>query len=102
MGWLDIVYELYAREGFNRMNLVFDDWVLHLNEIGGYAGAQMIFHYLYRKTPVSTKTDNYISSAYGASIFGSSQTSKQKLATIARVAQELVLGTRLYQGAATV
>ena len=102
LGWLDIVYELYAREGFNRMNLVFDDWVLHLNEIGGYAGAQMIFHYLYRKTPVSTKTDNYISSVYGASIFGSSQTSKQKLATIARVAQELVLGTRLYQGAATV
>ena len=103
VGWLDIIYELWAHEGFSRYHLVENDGYLHINPLGGYAGALMIYNYLYRETPDAEACEQYMLQQYDYLVPGDDEEEQlYKLRTIAKIAEELITGKLMYQGKPTV
>lgn len=103
VGWLDIIYELRVQEYFSTFSLIFDDDYLHINPLGGYAGALMIYNYLYREVPNAEACEQYMLQMYQDYVPGDDEAAQlKKLRKIATVAEELIIGTRPYRGQPTV
>ena len=99
VGWLDIVSELFRIEYFRLEAFVFMDEHLHLNEIGGYAGALMIYNYLYREAPKTEESEEYYLSSFGDLLQGRrNETGEEILKKISVVATELITAVRTYNG----
>ncbi len=103
VGWLDIIYELRVQEYFRTFDLIFDDDYLHINPLGGYAGALMIYNYLYQETPNAEACEQYMLQMYQEYVTGDDEAAQlKKLRKIATVAEELITGKRPYRGVPTV
>lgn len=101
VGWLDIIYELRVNEGFVTFDLCENDGYLHINELGGCAGALMAYNYLYQEAPDAEITEEYILRNFD--VPGDTAEARQKKTKkIMTVAEELITGKRPYNGKATV
>lgn len=101
VGWLDIIYELRISAGFFTFDLCEDDGYLHLNPLGGCAGALMAYNYLYQETPDAEITEEYILRNFN--VPGDTEEDRLKKARkMMSIAEELITGERPYNGKATV
>lgn len=101
VGWLDIIYELRVSAGFATYDLCVNDDYLHINELGGCAGALMAYNYLYQEAPDAEITEEYILRNFD--VPGDTAEQQQKKAKkMMSVAEELITGKRPYAGKPTV
>lgn len=97
LGWKSLIDALWATGGYEKEHLAYLDQHTHTNPLGGYAGALMLYSYLYRQAPSTEDSRRFMLDYQGGNIPGNSWRDKQEaLRTMETYAAEFVLGKRPY------